>query len=210
MVFNCRQASLELSYNHLKIKLILLRKGSLFDMKYNKTNKIALSGLFIALGLILPFITGQIPSIGRMLLPMHIPVLIAGFVLGWQYGLVIGFIVPLLRSLLFTTPPLYPIAIAMAFELATYGLVTGFLYKKLSKNISSIYISLIGSMLIGRFVWGIASYILYNIDGGAFTFEMFIAGGFLNATIGIALQIIIIPPIIMALQKNNLLFSTND
>lgn len=178
-------------------------------MKNNSTRKLVLAGFFIALGLVLPFITGQIPRVGSMLLPMHIPVLIAGFVLGWKYGLVIGFIIPLLRNLLFSMPPLFPTAIAMAFELATYGFMTGLLYKKLPKKRSSIYISLIVSMLVGRIVWGIVSYFLYSIENTAFTFEMFLAGAFLNAIPGIIIQLIIIPPIISALQKNSFIENRN-
>ena len=51
------------------------------------TRKLTLSALFLALGLVLPLITGQIPQIGKMLLPMHIPVLLCGMVCGWPYGL---------------------------------------------------------------------------------------------------------------------------
>lgn len=169
------------------------------EIMNNSTKKLVLAGLFIALGFVLPFITGQIPNIGNMLLPMHIPVLIAGFVLGGKYGFIIGFIVPLLRNLLLSMPPL-PIAIPMAFELATYGVVTGFLYNKLAKNKPNIYVSLIVAMLAGRLVWGIASYIIFAINGTAFTLEMFIAGGFLNAVIGIVLQLIIIPPLVPRLS----------
>lgn len=177
-------------------------------MRNNSTKKLVLAGLFISLGLVLPFITGQIPKFGNMLLPMHIPVLIAGFVLGGKYGLAIGFIVPILRSLLFTMPPM-PFAIAMAFELATYGLITGLLYTRLPKKKINLYVSLIVAMLVGRLVWGIASYIIYGIQGTAFTFEMFMAGAFANAIIGIVLQLIIIPPILMALQKGGYITNTN-
>lgn len=166
----------------------------------NPTKKIVMAGLFIALGFVLPFITGQIPKVGNMLLPMHIPVLIAGFVIGGKYGLVIGFIVPLLRSLILSMPPL-PIAIAMAFELATYGFVIGLLYKKLPKKKINIYVSLILAMLSGRLIWGIVSYIIFTVNGTIFTLEMFMVGAFLNAIIGIVLQIIIIPPIVMTLEK---------
>ena len=96
----------------------------------NKINTLTLAALFLALGLVLPFLTGQIPEIGGMLLPMHIPVLICGFVCGWKYGLVVGFITPLLRMMLFGMPPLAT-AVGMAFELATYGAVTGIVYHKL-------------------------------------------------------------------------------
>lgn len=91
---------------------------------------LTLAALFLALGLVLPFFTGQIPQIGSMLLPMHIPVFLCGLICGWQYGAAVGFIVPLMRSVLFGMPPLFPTATAMAFELLTYGLVVGLLYSR--------------------------------------------------------------------------------
>ena len=98
------------------------------------TRKLTLSALFLALGLVLPLITGQIPQIGKMLLPMHIPVLLCGMVCGWPYGLAVGAVMPLLRGLLFGMPVLYPTGIGMAFELAAYGAVIGLLYAKLNKR----------------------------------------------------------------------------
>ena len=95
---------------------------------------VSLSGMFLALAYVLPFLTGQIPEIGSMLCPMHIPVLLCGFVCGAPYGLVVGFIAPMLRSLTLGMPPLFSTATAMAFELAVYGLVAGLLYKALPKR----------------------------------------------------------------------------
>ena len=162
------------------------------------------AGLLLALGLLLPFLTGQIPEIGQMLLPMHLPVLLAGFVCGWPYGLAVGFITPLLRSQLFSMPPL-PNAVVMAFELAAYGFATGLFYKLLPKKNIFIYTSLIISMVCGRVVWGIASLILYGLQDKAFTWQLFAAGAVINAIPGIILQIVVIPLIIMALKKGNLL-----
>lgn len=156
--------------------------------------------MFLALGLVLPFFTGQIREIGNKLLPMHIPVLLCGFLCGPQYGLLVGFITPLLRSLLFSMPPL-PRAIGMAFELATYGAVTGLLYRKLPKSKARIYISLLIAMVAGRLVWGIVSILIYGIEGSAFTWQMFAGGAFLNAIPGIVVQIILIPVLMLALEK---------
>ena len=173
------------------------------------TKNIVLSGFFIALGIVMPFLTGQIPSIGSMLLPMHIPVLIGGFVCGWPYGLIVGFVTPLLRSVMFTRPPMFPAAVAMAFELAAYGFTAGLFYKysnKVSRNNTlSTYITLILSMVCGRIVWGIVSLVLYGLSGTAFTWQMFAAGAFINAIPGIILQIVIIPPIIIALKRGNII-----
>lgn len=170
-------------------------------MKKSKTVNLVLAALFLALGIVLPFLTAQIPSIGSMLLPMHIPVLICGYVCGWQYGLAVGFVVPLLRSALFGMPPMYPTAVAMALELAVYGLMTGLLYCKLKKNTASIYISLIGAMIAGRVVWGIARLIMAGLSQSGFTVSAFIAGAITGAIPGIIIQIILIPILIMALRK---------
>ena len=83
------------------------------------------SAVFLALAYVLPFLTGQIPSVGKMLLPMHLPALLCGFVCGWQWGLGVGFLAPLLRSLTLGMPPFFPMAVSMAFELAAYGAIAG-------------------------------------------------------------------------------------
>lgn len=169
------------------------------------TKNLVLSGLFIALGLYLPFLTAQIPSIGSKLLPMHIPILISGFVLGWPYGLLIGLITPILRSLLFGMPPMMPTAVAMSFELATYGAVTGFLYKLLPKKDIFTITTLLMSMIAGRIIWGTASYFIFGLSERVFTWQLFVTNGFINAIPGIILQIIIIPPLIIALRKTSLI-----
>lgn len=167
----------------------------------NKTRDMTLSAMFIALGLIMPFITGQIPAISSQLCPMHFPVLLAGFVLGGKYGLLVGIITPLLRSVMFGMPTFMPTAVCMAFELATYGFVSGMLYEKSSKNLWGIYRSLIVAMLAGRLVWGLASLIIYGMMGNSFAMAMFISGAFVNAAAGIVLQLIIIPMLVSYLKK---------
>ncbi len=170
-------------------------------MKKNSIRSMVLAAMCVAVGLFLPFLTGQIPEIGSRLSPMHIPILLCGFMCGWQYGLIAGFITPILRSLLFGMPPMIPMAVSMAFELAAYGLLTGILYRALPKKPAFVYVTLIVSMLLGRVVWGVASMIIYGATGGAFTFAAFIAGGFTKAIPGIILHIAIIPPIVLALKK---------
>lgn len=169
------------------------------------TEHMVLSALFLALGIVMPFLTGQIPGIGSMLLPMHIPVLICGYVCGWRYGLITGMIVPVLRSVLFGMPPMMPTAVCMAFELGTYGAVAGILYTKLPKTVMSIYISLFGAMIGGRLVWGIASVIFYGLSGNQFSVSIFLSGAFLNAVPGIILQIVLIPVIIMTLKQTKVM-----
>lgn len=174
-------------------------------MKNENVRNVVNAALCLALCMVLPFLTGQIPQIGSALSPMHIPVLICGFICGWPYGLVIGFIAPLLRFMLFGMPPVFPTGIAMAFELAAYGTATGILYKKLPKTVSGIYISLIGSMLTGRIVWGIAMTVIAGVSQARFSFQAFLAGAFLNAVPGIICHLILVPIIIIALQKAHII-----
>lgn len=168
-----------------------------------KTQKMVLSACFLTLALILPFLTGQIPQIGNMLSPMHIPVLLCGFLCGWPYGLAVGFVAPLLRFLLFGMPPIFPIGIAMAFELAVYGTVSGLIYSKVKHTMPMIYVTLISTMLAGRVVWGIVRFILAGILGMDFSMSVFLSGAFITAVPGIICQLILIPMIIMAVQHQS-------
>ncbi len=166
---------------------------------------LVLAALFLALGLILPFFTGQIPQIGSMLLPMHIPVLICGLICGWQYGAVIGFVLPILRYFLFGMPPIYPTGIAMSLEMATYGLTVGLLYARSRwKCIVALYRSLLAAMVLGRLVWGAAEVVLLGMSGKAFTWQLFLSGAVLTAIPGIVLQLILIPALMVALDRTGL------
>lgn len=177
-------------------------------MKIKKKNYIldlTLSALFLAIGLLLPFLTGQIKNFGNMLLPMHIPVLLCGLICGWKYGLGVGFVLPLFRSVLFGMPVLFPNAVAMAFELAAYGAVAGFLYfHSRWKCVVSLYRSIIAAMLSGRVVWGIVELILLGYGNNKFTFDIFITQAFINAVPGIILQLVLIPVIMITLNRTGL------
>ena len=169
------------------------------------TKNLSLAAMFIAIGLVLPFITGQIPEIGRMLLPMHIPVLLCGLICGRRYGLIVGFILPLLRGFMFGMPVLFPMGVSMAFELATYGFVIGWLYHSAKwQCVVSLYRSLIAAMVVGRIVWGVAMAVLLGLGGGAITWQFFIGGALLNAIPGIVFQLIFIPTLMVALNKTGL------
>lgn len=170
----------------------------------DRIRKLTFSALYLALALVLPFITGQIPEIGAMLSPMHIPVLLCGFVCGWQWGLAVGLIAPMLRSVLFGMPTMYPTAIAMTFELAVYGAVSGILYKLLPRKTWSIYVSLILAMIAGRIVWGAARFVLAGLSHSEFPMSAFLAGAVLNAIPGIILHIVLIPILVMVLEKAKL------
>lgn len=170
-------------------------------IKNKQLINIALSSVFLALAYVLPFLTGQIQQIGNMLCPMHIPVILCGFICGAPWGTAVGIIAPLLRSLTLGMPVLFPNAVSMAFELGTYGFFSGFLYNKLPQKKIYIYVTLIISMLAGRLVWGFVQFSLLGFDMTKFGFAAFIAGAFTNAIPGIILQIVLIPVLIMVIKK---------
>ncbi|MBE5761769.1 MAG: ECF transporter S component [Clostridiales bacterium] len=170
-------------------------------MNSSNIRKLVLSAICLALCMVLPFLTGQIPEIGSMLSPMHIPVLLCGFIAGPVWAAIIGAVAPLLRFVLFGMPPLFPTGLAMCFELATYGLISGMLYAKLPRKTVNIYVSLVLAMLVGRVVWGVVSFILLGISGSGFTWSAFLAGAFTSAVPGIILHIVLIPVLVMALER---------
>lgn len=175
-----------------------------------KIKNMTLAAMFLAIGMILPFFTGQIPRIGNMLLPMHIPVLLCGLICGWQYGAVVGAVLPLLRSVTLGMPPMFPTAVAMAFELMAYGFISGWMYGHSKwKCIVALYRSLITAMIGGRIVWGVVQVILLGVTGAGFTWQMFMAGAFINAVPGIIAQLLIIPAVMIALNRTGLVHFEN-
>ncbi len=169
-----------------------------------QVRKLTYTALYLAIALVLPFITGQIPEIGAMLCPMHIPALLCGFMCGWPWGLAVGFIAPLLRGVLFGMPVLFPTAVAMAFELAVYGGMAGFFYHLLPRKKGITYLSLIIAMIAGRIVWGIVQIILAGLTGSEFTMALFLAGAITHAIPGIILQLILIPILVIAMDRAGL------
>lgn len=173
-------------------------------MKKKTVLSITYSAMCIALAMVLPLITGNVPRIGNMLCPMHIPVLLCGFLCGPSWGFAVGAASPLLRSLIFSAPPFFPIAVAMAFELAAYGAISGFLYRRLPKSPWSLYASLLCAMATGRVLWGAVRFILAGLTGTEFPFSAFVAGAVTNAIPGIVIQLILIPLAVAVLERAKL------
>lgn len=169
------------------------------------TKNLAMSAILFALGIVLPFITMQIPTIGVMLSPLHFPILIAGFVVGPINALILGLILPIFRGLIFQIPR-FPTAIFMTVELGIYGLVSGLLFNKLFKKkftFFNIYTSIIIAMVLGRVGFGIVKYIAfkYILDMSAYSIAIWISDVFISSVPGIIIQLIIIPTLVMTLHK---------
>ena len=172
-------------------------------MKKESIRVLVISAMLLGLGLVLPLLTGQIKEIGDSLLPMHLPIMLCGIICGAKYGFATGIILPFLRAITFGMPPLYPNAIWMAMELATYGLVIGILYSRLKKTTLHLLVSLLCAMVCGRIVWGITKALLLITKEGAFTIKAFIIGGFVDAIPGIIIQLVLIPLIVGIYEKLN-------
>lgn len=169
-----------------------------------QVRRLTYAALYLAIAMVLPFVTGQIPEIGSMLCPMHIPVLLCGFMCGWPWGLAVGFTAPLLRSVIFGMPAMFPAAVAMAFELAAYGSMAGLLYRLLPKKKRNVYAALLISMAAGRAVWGAARLVLAGLSGSSFTWALFLAGAFTKAIPGIILHLVLIPVLVIAMERAGL------
>ncbi len=177
-------------------------KGSVFTMKKTNVLKLVLSALLMGVGYALPFLTGQVPQIGSMLLPLHLPALLCGFLCGWPWGLAVGLALPLTRSLLFGMPPLVPTALAMSVEMAVYGAAAGWLYARLPQKPWRAYAALGAAMLLGRAAWGLASWVLYAaLMPSGFALSAFWAGAFAQAWPGMVLQVVLVPAVVLALER---------
>jgi thiamine transporter ThiT len=201
-------------------------------MNRTTTRQLVLAAMFTALGVLLPVVLHPFGIAGQVFLPMHIPVLLCGFIVGWRFGALVGLIVPLISAALTGMPPVWPIGVSMALELAAYGFFAGFLYEKLSvifakigavlaasivvmnstyrlsidfvSNKLPVIVSLIGAMLAGRIVMGAANVILFGFTGDSYTFSAFIAGAFITAWPGIVIQLILIPAVLYGLKASKL------
>ena len=185
-------------------------------MKSDRIKNMTLAAMFLAVGLFLPFLTGQIPQFGNMMLPMHIPVILCGLICGWKYGLIIGFILPGFRFLLFGSPPFlvpFPVGLAMTFELAAYGFLTGFLYQRSRwQCIVALYRAMIIAMAGGRIVWGTVMFLLVplGLNANGFTWQAFISGALTMAIPGIIIQLTLIPVIMVSLNRAGLVTFRKD
>lgn len=180
-------------------------------MTKRQIQMLVIAALCLCLGLVLPFVTGQLQSVNKIISPMHFAVLICGALCGWQYGLSVGFITPLVRSLIFSMPPIYPRAVEMAFELAVYGLVAGLIYTTAKKKtIPRLYLALIVAMISGRLMLGVVRAILLGFAGDAFLLNAFLTTAFIEDIPGIAIQLVVIPLVVIIVQKVFPLFNSKS
>lgn len=173
-------------------------------MNHISTRRLVMTALCVALGVVLPQALHAVPNAGNVLLPMHIPVLLCGLCCGWSYGLGCGILTPLMSHLISGMPPAAVLP-AMVCELAAYGLISGLAakYIRTGKRALDIYIQLISAMLIGRVVYGITNALIFR--AGAYSMEIFLTAAFVTALPGIILQLVLLPALILILEKARVL-----
>lgn len=174
----------------------------MFQTQHRQAIRLTTTALCIALGLLLPTVFHVFGTgIGTAFLPMHIPVLLCGLLCGWQYGAACGILVPLLSSVLTGMPPIFPMGTSMMVELCAYGVLTGILYQKFHRN---VYVSLVGAMLGGRVIYGLVNAVFMGVAGKPYGFATFLSGAFVTAWPGILLQLVVVPLLVLTLQKSGL------
>ncbi|OZV11469.1 ECF transporter S component [Tissierella sp. P1] len=170
-------------------------------MKNKMIKSLVLSGVFIATGLVLPMAFHAIGGAGPVFLPMHIPVLIAGFFLELPFAAAVGILTPLLSSLLTGMPPFFPVLPYMILELATYGAIVSLLYRKSKVNVCmSLIISMIcGRIMAGAAVWVLATIFMVQLPSPV----VFVQGAIIKGIPGIIIQLILIPSIVLGVKRFN-------
>lgn len=166
----------------------------------NKTKKLTLTAMCLALGVILPQAFHMIPNAGNIFLPMHIPVLICGFICGPFYGLTVGIITPCLSHIIFSMPPAMILG-QMIVELGVYGLCTGLLNQIITINneLLKYYLVLIISMVVGRITYGICNALLFK--AGNYSLSIWLSAAFIKGLPGIIIQLVLIPTIVKTIKK---------
>lgn len=164
----------------------------------NNTKRLIIAGLLLAIGIIVPMIFHTTGISGTIFLPMHIPVLLGGFLLPPSLALLLGMLTPILNSLITGMPPLFPMAIIMVFELGIYGLVASFLYRRL--ELPSV-VALIISMVAGRIMAGLVVFILAAFFAVKMDPMTFIIGGVTTGIPGIIIQLILVPSLIYSITR---------
>jgi predicted membrane protein len=169
-------------------------------MNSSNTRNMILSGFFIAIGLLLPAIFHLFGGAGKIFLPMHIPVLIAGFFLPPFYAAAVGLITPLLSSALTGMPVFYPILPIMMGELMVYGLVISLLSQNRLKN---IWGRLIAGMIAGRVVAGLIVFVLAIGFGLKMNPMIYMQGALITGLPGLVIQFLLIPSLVILIQNRN-------
>lgn len=167
------------------------------------TKSLTLSALFIALGILVPQVFHLFGGTGPVFLPMHIPVLLAGFIIGGKYAGITGFATVILSSLL-TGMPQPPVLYFMLVEVTVYGIAAGLFYRNMKLN---VFLSLILAMLMGRAALAATVFTLQPLLGLKLSPAVYMTGAVINGIPGIAIQSLLIPFLVLSLEKAGVSYS---
>lgn len=176
-------------------------------MVRKQTLKLTFAAMFLAISVLIPSLFHMFSISGNIFLPMHIPVLVCGFWLGWQYGFAVGLAAPIINSIVSGMPPMAKVPFMM-MELAVYGLAAGIFYITLKFNNKrkngfcwGIFPALILSLIAGRAIYALALTVgtyLLHINCGT-------AVAVIDATItgipGILIQLVMVPMLVTLLER---------
>ncbi len=168
-------------------------------MKSPALRSVTHGAIFVALGILFPVFFHAVGA-GKAFLPMHVPVLLAGFFAGPATGAAVGILTPILSALLTGMPPLSPpVAQAMTVELAVYGLLCGLLYRTLRRGVVT---TLVAAMLAGRLVYGALAALVLPLFGLGRTPILYpLTAGLLVSLPGVALQLIFVPAVVYLVER---------
>ena len=148
---------------------------------------------------------------GAMLMPMYLPVLIGGCLLGTNWGVAVGMTSPLISfvlTLAVGTP--MPTAERLPFmmaELAVFAVVSGLFADRISKNGLWSVPAVVLAQLCGR---GVFMGLAFAVQNYSAISPQMVWSQIQTGFAGLALQIVAVPVIIMALRKMLIKENGND
>ena len=148
------------------------------------------------LGLVLPALFHSL-GLGKVFLPMYLPVLVGAFVLPWRWAVALGVLTPLLSALLTGMPPWFPpVALWMALELGLMALVAHMLGRRLK-----VPWALAPSLLLGRCTYAGLVFVtaqFLELPPGVLSLA-----SWLSAWPGLVLAMLVVPAGVAALRRQD-------
>ncbi len=155
-----------------------------------KTQQITLIALFIALCILVPFLF-HLVGLGKMFLPMFLPILLAGFIIEFPAAILVGLLGPWISALTTGMPPLFPTALSMSIEgLVTSGLAS-YLYHKMQIRFWIGLIVAIIAQRLARIVMLLLILPLFGLPAKALSIADFV-----YSLPGVLLQLLLTPIIL--------------
>ena len=176
------------------------------NSQFSSIKKAVAAAMCAAMCVVLPVMLHALPNAGSALCPMHIPVLLCGFICGWAYGLLCGLAGPLLSSFITGMPSMGTLPV-MASELMAYGAAAGIMMRLVRTKITYIdlYISLLTAMVAGRVLAGVMSALIFLGSGVSYSMSLWAASYFITSLPGIVIHLTVLPGIVLALEKSRLI-----